>query len=279
MSNEHVISTGHDLADSMWQDQHFNFAREPYEAMVRWVGIQPSGHVLDAGCGIGSYLPWFAELVGPTGRLSALDIAPENIVMVESRFNAKPLACPVEARAGSVLELPYPDATFDAVWSASVFQYQTEAQADQMLAEFKRVTTSGGLIAIKDFNWSGSYNSVVPFLIVNRHHEALCRSGNVEWNGIMRSPELPRILRSAGLTEVRQRFFAVEKRAPLNANDRAFCLSFFMWQATQSKSLPLTPDDQAYWRELSEGGRAAEKTDSPDFYQRNEYTLAVGRVP
>lgn len=40
MSTEHVTSTGHDVSDSGWLDQHFNFSHEAYEAMVQWTRCQ-----------------------------------------------------------------------------------------------------------------------------------------------------------------------------------------------------------------------------------------------
>ncbi len=51
MSTKHATTTGHEISDAGWLDQHFNFSRETYETMVRWVGFQPGWHVLDAGCG------------------------------------------------------------------------------------------------------------------------------------------------------------------------------------------------------------------------------------
>ena len=89
---------------------------------MRAVGIEPGWRVLDAACGSGSFLPWLAELVGPRGSLAALDLAPDNVALVERRVAGVVLPCPVEARVGTVLALPYPDAAFDAAWFANTTQ-------------------------------------------------------------------------------------------------------------------------------------------------------------
>ena len=81
MNDNHLksTSTGHALSAAAWLDAHYLAAQPEYETMVRSVGFQRGWRVLDAGCGGGSYLPLLAELVGPQGHISAVDLAPENV--------------------------------------------------------------------------------------------------------------------------------------------------------------------------------------------------------
>lgn len=187
MGNQHATSSGHHLAGAGWLDQHFNFSRETYESMVRWVGFQPGWHVLDAGCGAGSFLPFFSELVGTTGRLSALDLAPENINTVKALFSAQPLHCNLQARVGSVMFLPYPDETFDAVWNANVQQYLTDDELRQMLSEFMRVTKPGGLVAIKEYTSEYWYDASLDRAF-GRLLDARYRAGDTQFRGFTRGP-------------------------------------------------------------------------------------------
>src|SRR3954468_4225631 len=110
-SEEHASSTGQALTAGAHLDTHFAMARPEYEAQLRAVGIRPGWRVLDAACGSGSFLPWLAELVGPTGTLAALDLAPENAAQVARWVAEWALPRPVEVREGTVLALPFPDAS------------------------------------------------------------------------------------------------------------------------------------------------------------------------
>lgn len=153
----HTSSQGHDGSDEVHLDRHFVFSRPEYEAMLKWVGLQPGWQVLDAGCGVGSLLPLMSELVGPSGQISAVDLAPENVEIVNARAAAGLFVCSVEARKGSIVELPYADNTFDALWSSNVTQYLTDGELTDTLAEFRRVLRSGGLLAIKDFDMTSHH--------------------------------------------------------------------------------------------------------------------------
>jgi len=78
----HTTSTGVANSAADWLDDHFEYARPEYEAQLCAVGIQPGWRVLDAACGAGSFLPWIADLVGPSGNIAALDLTPENVAVV-----------------------------------------------------------------------------------------------------------------------------------------------------------------------------------------------------
>jgi arsenite methyltransferase len=150
MSDARMTSTGHAGSDAPWLDAHFESARAEYEEALRFVGIAPGSTVLDAGCGAGGYVPLICELVGARGQVTALDLAPENVAQVKHLVREGHCAAPVEPRVGSVLDLPFADATFDGVWCANLAQYLTEAEFTRVMGEFRRVTKLGGLIAAKD---------------------------------------------------------------------------------------------------------------------------------
>ncbi len=56
----------------------------PPKNVLKEVGIRPGSHVLDYGCGPGSYIIPLAELVGNSGKIYALDIHPLAIRSVQS---------------------------------------------------------------------------------------------------------------------------------------------------------------------------------------------------
>src|SRR5947209_14838363 len=101
------------LAAPEWLDVHYAACAPEYEEMLCLVGLQPAWHMLDAGCGGGSYLPLLSRLVGPMGRVAAIDLSSENIGVVRERLSAWRLPCPIFPEVGNLQALPYPDNSFD----------------------------------------------------------------------------------------------------------------------------------------------------------------------
>jgi ubiquinone/menaquinone biosynthesis C-methylase UbiE len=63
----------------------------PRKGILKEVGIKPGFHVLDYGCGPGSYITAVAELVGTTGKIYALDAHPLAVKMVQGIISRKHL--------------------------------------------------------------------------------------------------------------------------------------------------------------------------------------------
>src|SRR3712207_9247015 len=100
---------------------------------------------------------------------------------------------PVDVRIGSVLDLPFADTTFDCVWCANVAQYLTGAEFTRAMAEFRRVTKPGGLVAVKDSD--GTLLQLLPLdPAVMARHVALRRTKAAEtgvlgaWCGSLLGP-------------------------------------------------------------------------------------------
>ncbi len=141
-----VASTGQVGTEGGFLDAHFEACRSEYEAMLRSVGLQPNWRVLDAACGAGSFLPLMSTLLEPSGSISALDLAQDNVAAVERRINNGEFTCPVVARIGSLTSLPYQDEEFDAVWCANALEYLDDEELVRALEEFVRVLRPGGVL-------------------------------------------------------------------------------------------------------------------------------------
>ncbi len=275
--NTHLTSTGHTLATSDWLDIHFESSRPEYAAQLRAVGIQPGWRVLDAACGSGSFLPWLAELVGPSGHLAALDLAPENIASVEGRLTAWELDIPVATTVGTLFALPYPDDHFDAVWFANTSQYLTDEELLTALAEFQRVVRPGGLVAIKESDLIRVLPAPPGFHF--RYIEAAAQAGNHGLQGVLRAATLPSWLRRAGLVAVRRRTTLIEHAAPLPLVTRQLCRSFLAMCAAEAAGLDLPAADRAFWATLGDPMGLDRLLDDQDFYLSEGNILVVGQVP
>jgi ubiquinone/menaquinone biosynthesis C-methylase UbiE len=273
----HATSTGHAQSEAGWLDAHFETARREYEAMARVVGIRPGWRVLDAGCGSGAFLPLLAELVGPQGQLTALDLAPENVAAVQGQAATWNLPCPVNVRVGSVLALPFPDASFDAVWCANTSQYLTDDELATALAELRRVVRPGGLVAVKEFDAAlVGHPTRDPFL-TPAYYQARYRAGEAQARGMLRGPALRAWLVRAGLADVEARSWLIERRPPYRDVERQFLVSLYRVMAERAAAYNLPPEDVAAWAWLRDHGEAW-ATDPAHFY-REGAVLVVGRVP
>jgi len=124
-----------------------------------------------------------AELVGPDGSISALDLAPDNVALVQQRLTGWGLPTPIETRVGSDLALPYPDHAFDAAWFANTTQYFTDDELSQALAEIRRVVRPGGLVAIKEVDQTLGRILPAPPNFLLHYIEASARGGRVQSQG------------------------------------------------------------------------------------------------
>jgi SAM-dependent methyltransferase len=271
-------STGQVMTGAEWLDGHFEAARPEYEAQLHAVGIQPGWRVLDAACGSGSFLPWLAELVGPAGHLAALDLAPDNVALVERRLENWRLQCPAEARVGTVLRLPYADNAFDAVWFANTSQYLTDNELDTALAEFRRVVRPGGLVAVKESD-ATIYRAVpAPPGLMLRWFQAAA-AGDTQAAGALRAPELPSRLRRAGLRDVWQRTTPIERAAPLGAIERRQYRDLFGFLAARAEEFELPEADQAVWARFRDPDALERFLNDPDCWLIEGNILVVGMTP
>lgn len=273
-----AASTGLIGTQAGFLDEHFDACRAEYEAMARSVGLRPGWRVLDAGCGAGSFLPLLAELVGPGGALAACDLAPDNIARVEEAVAAAAPACPVEARVGDLLALPYPDGAFDALWCANALEYLSAEEADAALAEFRRVVRPGGLVAIKDADpglWLFSPGD--PTLLL-RTWAAIGRV-SAPFRGTLQTRALRRRLERAGLADVRQRATLCEIWAPLQPVQRRYIGRQLRQMGALAEQAGMPEADLAFWRRQRDPDTPEGLVNHPELFWCEGHFVAVGRVP
>lgn len=277
---EHRSSTGHGLAESGWLDVHYEACRPEYEAMLASVGVEPGWRVLDAGCGSGSFLGSITALVGPAGAVAALDLAPENVERIAQRLRARPTLCPVEPTVGSLLDLPYPDDAFDAAWCGNALQYLPDRSVPAALAEFRRVVRPGGRVAVKDVDMTlFRIAPGDPFLVTHLSEASLNHDPEGWSRGSLRGRELRRWLEAAGLQDVRQRTWLIERWAPLRPVERRLFTDWLAYLAGLAATRNVPPDDLRAWAILGDPSAPDHPVDDPRFYACEGQALAVGHVP
>lgn len=113
--------------------------------------LRPDARVLDVGCGPGTITVDLAARV-PDGEVLGIDAAAD--VLEQARQEAARRGQRnVRFDAGDVYHLGFAEATFDVVHAHQVLQHLSDPVA--ALAEMRRVTRPGGLVAARDGDYGG----------------------------------------------------------------------------------------------------------------------------
>ena len=107
--------------------------------------------LLDVGCGPASITADLAERVAP-GRVVALDAAAGALEAARATLRDRGLSEQVEVTSGDVMALPFEDASFDVVHAHQVLQHLADPVG--ALAEMRRITRPGGIVAVRDAVYS-----------------------------------------------------------------------------------------------------------------------------
>ena len=191
------------------------FARAKVDYFVELIGSLPLPatrcEVIDVGCGVANSHPLFA---GRIGRLAGVDVSQACIAQ------AAALNPQNDYRSYDGLNLPHPDASFDAASAVCVFHHIPIAQRVGLAKDVRRVLRSGGLFAIFEHNPLNPLTMRVvnncefdkdAILLRRRETETLLGEAgfrNVDTRFILTLPAMGRMLRAV------DHFFA---RIPLGA--------------------------------------------------------------
>ena len=107
--------------------------------------------LLDVGCGPATITADLAECVAP-GRVVALDAAADALEAARATLSERGLSEQVELSCGDVMALPFEDGSFDVVHAHQVLQHLADPVG--ALVEMRRLTRSGGIVAVRDAVYS-----------------------------------------------------------------------------------------------------------------------------
>lgn len=118
--------------------------------------VKDGDRVLDVGCGNGRAYQLFE---GMTIGYAGLDVS-EGLIAEARRLVTAP---GVEFKVGSMLKLPYADASFDAVMAIASFHHVPSVSCRrQALAEMRRVLKPGGILFMTNWNrWKTHWRQIL----------------------------------------------------------------------------------------------------------------------
>ena len=127
-------------------DEFHSGGRNATARLAQLAQIDASQRVLDVGCGIGGPSRYLASKFGC--QVTGLDLTPEFVALAGMLAQRTRLADKVTYRQGNALDLPFPDASFDVVWSQNAAM--NIADRDRLYGEMHRVLRPGGRLALQD---------------------------------------------------------------------------------------------------------------------------------
>jgi pseudaminic acid biosynthesis-associated methylase len=89
---------------------------------------------LEIGCNLGGNLRWLAQLLGP-GKVAGVDVNERALELVRATVPG------VDARRAAARELPFPDRSFELVFTTGVLIHQPPGELDAVLDEIVRCSS------------------------------------------------------------------------------------------------------------------------------------------
>lgn len=117
-------------------------------AVLDAITMQPGETVLEVGCGGGALLPRLAAAVGQAGRVVGIDISADQIAAARRLSTGIDI---FETATADVYQMPYDDASFDALVAIQVIEYLDRPA--EALCELRRVSGAHGRLVILATNW------------------------------------------------------------------------------------------------------------------------------
>jgi ubiquinone/menaquinone biosynthesis C-methylase UbiE len=152
--------------------------------------VQPGHRVLDIGCGTGTLA---VALKGWVPRVEVVGLDPDPKALARSRRKAERAGVSIRFDQGFADALPYPDASFDRVFSSLMFHHVPLDAKLKTLREVRRVLKPGGSLHLLDFEPEGSrsHNPLARWLHASERMQGNNREQILTW------------MREAGLADPR----------------------------------------------------------------------------
>jgi SAM-dependent methyltransferase len=143
------------------EDRHWWYRgrRKVLDGVIAGLGLPADPRILDAGCGSGRFMVELSKL----GLVTGVELSDTSVALARQRELG-------EVVAGSVLEMPFADGSFDLAVSLDVIEHLEDDLA--ALRELRRTVAPGGalLVTVPAYQWLWSGHDEI-----NHHHRRYTR--------------------------------------------------------------------------------------------------------
>ena len=211
--------------------------RETYLGLLR---VTAGEDVLDVGCGSGVVTREIARRVGHRGLAVGLDLSPALLGVARELAHEADLGDRIEFREGSVLQLPFPNSSFDSVLCATVLSHVPGGAT--AVPELARVLRPGGRLGVFDID-TDMTAFTHPDRVLTRRIIAAASDATAVDGWLAR--RMPSLFEQAGLEDVHVRAFF-----PLETDPQSFYAGLAKRSAeTALKAGAITEAEHRAWLE------------------------------
>lgn len=150
------------LAPEVLQKEKTSLAQRLYWRWMNWLGMDtglhreialtgrltPGEHVMDIGAGTGELALLLKTVVGPEGKVSAIDI--NEHFLVRCRHRSRKFDLEVNFQNGNAAAIPFEPDSLDAVTCSLMAHHLTTELKEAMFREIRRVLKPGGRMIFFD---------------------------------------------------------------------------------------------------------------------------------
>jgi SAM-dependent methyltransferase len=245
------------------------FYEPVHREIVQWLGVPRGARIADIGCGAGGVARLFAEQVGDTGQVAAVEVKQERVANARALLDNAGMPGRIVFVQGALPELPFRDATFDLVWCSRVVHHLPDEVVG--IRELARLARPGGRVVVRE-------GGIVPHFLPTdlgigepglEERLRLAQNGWVRnmHAGIENRVSYPHgwlaSLRAAGLSGVMAKSFLYELTPPFSGAQSLY-LRNWLNDAADDEELDLSEADRLTLHQL------CDETDSHYAFRRDD---------
>lgn len=192
--------------------------------VLQRAGLAPGMTVADFGCGVGETTRMIAEMVGPAGHVTGLDMSRAQLTQAESLCRAAGLANTTFVEA-SATDTGLPRGSFDLVYCRFLLLHLVDPPA--CLREMRALLKPGGILVVEDGDLTAAHS--IPRSSLNAFADLFGRLGPTRGLDYAMANNLFHLVRAAGFPDA-----DIEVHHPVVRGEDRFLLKWSVDEAADA---------------------------------------------